>query len=211
MSTNATKFNVPYCQKVLPLVYDESLSYYESVCKLVDKINDLVDVINNQSLEVLGEANAYTDSKLSEFNNKVNELEKEFNETVKELNDNYNTFNKTVNNQLTIMQGSIQSIRNEINADIAGVNARTDYLIQQNNEYLIDELSKSVQKYTVINYFTGLKTTIQDMFDYLAHFHLTNSITYTQLANREKTVDEIIAYDMTYTDLVMSGGTIIQA
>lgn len=24
---------VAYCQKILPLVYDDSLSYYESVCK----------------------------------------------------------------------------------------------------------------------------------------------------------------------------------
>lgn len=32
----------PYCQKILPLVYDQSLSYYEVVCKLVDKVNELV-------------------------------------------------------------------------------------------------------------------------------------------------------------------------
>ena len=211
MDTEATKMSVPYCQKVLPLVYDESLSYYESICKLVDKINDLVDVINDQSLDVLNQANAYTDSKVSEFNSRVDELEQEFNKTILELNENYETFSKSVNNQLNIMQGSIQSIRNEINADIAGVNARTDYLIQQNNEYIIEELSKSVQKYEVINYFTGLKTTIQDMFDYLAQFHLTNSIKYVQLASREKTVNEIIAYNMTYTDLIMNGGTIIQA
>ena len=28
-----------WCQKVLPLVYDDSLSYYELVCKCVEKIN----------------------------------------------------------------------------------------------------------------------------------------------------------------------------
>lgn len=31
-----------WCQKVLPLVYDESLSYYETLCKIVDYINDLI-------------------------------------------------------------------------------------------------------------------------------------------------------------------------
>lgn len=29
------------CQKVLPTVYDESLSYYEQVCKLVKMVEDL--------------------------------------------------------------------------------------------------------------------------------------------------------------------------
>ena len=29
-----------WCQKVLPLVYDDSLSYYELLCKVVDYINN---------------------------------------------------------------------------------------------------------------------------------------------------------------------------
>lgn len=37
-----------WCQKVLPLVYDDSLSYYELLCKVVQKLNDLI--INNNEL-----------------------------------------------------------------------------------------------------------------------------------------------------------------
>lgn len=32
-----------WCQKVLPLVYDDSLSYYEVLCKVTDYINHLID------------------------------------------------------------------------------------------------------------------------------------------------------------------------
>lgn len=32
-----------WCQKVLPLVYDNSLSYYEVLCKVVTYINKLID------------------------------------------------------------------------------------------------------------------------------------------------------------------------
>ena len=32
-----------WCQKVLPLVYEESLSYYEILCKVVDYINKLIE------------------------------------------------------------------------------------------------------------------------------------------------------------------------
>ena len=31
-----------WCQKVLPLVYDDSLSYYEVLCKIVKYINDII-------------------------------------------------------------------------------------------------------------------------------------------------------------------------
>ena len=31
-----------WCQKVLPLVYDDSLSYYETLCKVVKYITDLI-------------------------------------------------------------------------------------------------------------------------------------------------------------------------
>ena len=34
------------CQKVLPLVYDDSLSYYEVLCKVQKKTNDLIHNVN---------------------------------------------------------------------------------------------------------------------------------------------------------------------
>ena len=39
----------PHCQKVLPLVYDDSLSYYESICKLVNKINEVIEQFDDWS------------------------------------------------------------------------------------------------------------------------------------------------------------------
>lgn len=35
-----------WCQKILPLVYDDSLSYYEVLCKVVDYINKLIESDN---------------------------------------------------------------------------------------------------------------------------------------------------------------------
>ena len=44
MGSNNFKF---YCQKVLPLVYDESLSYYEVLCKLADYMNTMFETQEN--------------------------------------------------------------------------------------------------------------------------------------------------------------------
>lgn len=35
-----------WCQKVLPLVYDDSLSYYELLCKVVGKLNEVIKATN---------------------------------------------------------------------------------------------------------------------------------------------------------------------
>lgn len=36
-----------WCQKVLPLVYDDSLSYYEVLTKVVDYLNNVISDVNN--------------------------------------------------------------------------------------------------------------------------------------------------------------------
>ena len=38
-----------WCQKVLPLVYDNSLSYYEVLCKVGNKLNEIIEVDNQQN------------------------------------------------------------------------------------------------------------------------------------------------------------------
>ena len=35
-----------WCQKILPLSYDDSLSYYETLCRFADKVNELIDRMN---------------------------------------------------------------------------------------------------------------------------------------------------------------------
>lgn len=52
MSTIDERWNIvdttrAFCQKVLPLVYDESLSYMEMVCKLSSKLNEVIENNNN--------------------------------------------------------------------------------------------------------------------------------------------------------------------
>lgn len=52
-----------WCQKVLPLVYDDSLSYYELLCKVVGKLNELAENQNNMSDEIKAVANDLNDFK----------------------------------------------------------------------------------------------------------------------------------------------------
>lgn len=37
-----------HCQKILPLVYDDELSYYEYLCKLTETMNTIINNINDE-------------------------------------------------------------------------------------------------------------------------------------------------------------------
>lgn len=59
------RLRFPSCQKVLPLVYDNSLSYYEAICKMTNKVNELIQYMEDFETDVLVKANDYTDNEIA--------------------------------------------------------------------------------------------------------------------------------------------------
>lgn len=45
-----------YSEKVLPLVYDDSISYYEVLGKVTRKLNELVDAFNSEVVDIIKES-----------------------------------------------------------------------------------------------------------------------------------------------------------
>ena len=68
-----------WCQKILPLVYDDSLSYYEILCKVVKYINELID----QDKVFVDEL---SDIK-KKFDNEIEEIKKELKVVQKWIDD----------------------------------------------------------------------------------------------------------------------------
>lgn len=52
MNNSDSDFFRFWCFKVLPLVYDDSLSYYEILCKMVTYINNLIETDKLQNVEI---------------------------------------------------------------------------------------------------------------------------------------------------------------
>ena len=85
-----------YCQPILPLVYDESMSYYETLCKVVGQLNTTGDTVNklNEGLtdEITGrqEADRRLNERLtSEIDNR-HEAERLLNERLKAVEEKTN-------------------------------------------------------------------------------------------------------------------------
>lgn len=71
------KVFIPCSAKILPLSYDDSLSYYEQLCKLTNKMNEIVEFINGNLSEVIQN---YIDKKFNEL--MINVIYDEASETI---------------------------------------------------------------------------------------------------------------------------------
>lgn len=192
----------PRSKFVLPASFSDALSYYEQICKLVAAYNSLVDFVNTSLDGFVDTSKEYTDKKIAE-------ARVEFDQKAAELQTAYNQFVALTDNNIKVLQDSFKQLETNMEQAIVGVNARTDLAIQQNNEYLLDLISKEQLNIKVVNYFTGQLISVQSMFDYLSQFHLTNAIDYSTLEGRNNTYDELIALDITYTQLATDGGQLI--
>lgn len=101
----------------------------------------------------------------------------------------------------------LQTLKGYVDAQVVAAKDYTNTAIEQNNSYLLDVMQTYLAQVKVINYFTGEKVSIQNMFDYLAGLHTTDSIDYDTMALRAKTYTELAAFNKTYTELANSANT----
>lgn len=71
------KVFIPCSAKILPVSYDDSLSYYEQMCKLTNKMNEIVEFINGNLGEVVQN---YIDKKFNDL--MINAIYDEATETI---------------------------------------------------------------------------------------------------------------------------------
>lgn len=204
------KFKRSMFLPVLPLVYDDALSYIEQLGRITKKINDVIDAMNGLSMDVLGQANAYTDAKVASFQIQVDQIIQAFNDVVAEIERDNTEFKTEVNDKIDALEVEIDYFNEALIATTNAINQRTDTAIAQNNASLLAEMRTYLANILVVNYITGEEMSIQEMFDYLCKFHLTDPITYSELASKENTYSTLVNYLMTYQQLITNGGGIIQ-
>lgn len=183
-------------------LHELNLDWILQEMKALDqKIDDIVDTI---TAEVTKEAIAYIDMQVASMKDDIAQLYRDFDAIEREfqgLEDDITAFKTYINLRIAYIE---QTLDNRI----AGVNARTDVLIQTNNEYLLSQMATYLNQIKVINYFTGEYVTIQDMFNYLASLHLNDSIDYDTMALRAKTYTYLAGLNINYTNLAMHGNTL---
>ena len=169
------------------------------VLKEVKRVSEAVD---KWSTEVLDAAKTYTDVKVAAEAERANQANLELKQTVETA---IRDFQNVVNGAISGFQEQMRQQDIEIEANLAAARSYTNSQIAQNNEFLMDEISKGLIDLKVLNLFTGKYVTVQEMFDYLATFHLTGAISVAQINNAQRTVNTVVGYNATCSDIVING------
>lgn len=194
---------------MLPTVYDESLSYMEVLGRLTRKVNEVIAAINGFEDDVLNKAKAYTDEKIK---TEIDALKTDLEVFKDNLTAEQEGFEQNVNGAIENMNQRIAQFNDTIQANYTAMQAYTNAAIEQNNRVIFERIEEGLVDIRVVNLFTGEKVTVQEMFDYLANFHLTNAITVSRIAELMRTVDTVVSYGTveqhTCTDIVTNGYTV---
>ena len=157
---------------------------------------------------------------------------------VKELESEYGDIDDIVDGLKEYTDQSVEALRLQLADEISGLASDLSLLQNELNAAVIDlttgyhdadaqivqeltgEISNldttlralinsEIANIEVIDYFTGELVSAQDMFNTLAQLHVTDGLTYTQLATRSKTYSQIAALNITYANAVMHGNSLI--
>lgn len=110
-----------YCAKVLPLVFDNSLSYYEFLGKMCHKLNECIDALNSHNLNIIEFTHMvqleienfekYIEARITEFENG---LKKEWAQFKEEINKAFEDFKQKMESEWAAEKELNEKFRNEL-------------------------------------------------------------------------------------------------
>lgn len=145
---------MPYwCQKILPAVYDDSLSYYQLLGRILQKYNEVIEIVNKHSETLIDHENRITAAEAQiELNRQAIEALKEelakLDEQVKQNTTNIATLTERVNahdEAIASLQELIEELQKNNRNWRAGINTT-------NHELLITGLAAGVTTITAVPY-----------------------------------------------------------
>lgn len=186
-----------WSQKVLPLVYDDSISYYEVLCKVVDYINQMLE--NEQTLYDMFEPLTGT---IGELETKFNNLQSSVNTALLDLNERCYNLETEVESNYVELKAYIDNINEgltrQMNEVTAGYNTLLSLCISlqaqiksgdtltltKSKSYTDDEIKKlkqllinNIGSWYVIDPLDGqlknIQIVIDELFEWITYASLT--------------------------------------
>lgn len=129
-----------YSQKVIPLAFNESLSYMEQICNLISYIeNTLVPAINN---------NANAIKELQEY---VQELKKLIDKLEQKVDENFITLNTKIDNTKEELNTKIDTTKEELTTLINNVNDTLTNAINDLDSKVVEHINASNEKFNALD------------------------------------------------------------
>ena len=176
------------------------------ILKRIKQIEIQIETIKE---EIEGEIFEWVQEQIAPIEEELNKLIADVTSLEKNVTDTLEAYDKRIDDIQTALDAQIAQIKKDLIDSINAVNALTDTKIEQNNTWLLNEISHNVgDLFQVLNPFTGTMMSIQEMIDYLSSFHIVDGIDYDTMNTRALTYNVWNGLAMTYTDLTLHGNSI---
>lgn len=113
--------NFIFLPKIVPLVYDDTLSYYEFLCKVLNKLNEAINSLNDIGVDV---------DALKTAVEELAALINGFDDRIEDLETNMDLVNQAVDNVNTALEGALSDIE-DLKASDTSITARLDDIEEQ--------------------------------------------------------------------------------
>lgn len=149
-----------YCAKVLPMVFDNSISYYETVCHLIHKVNECIETLNAQNLNII-EFTHMVSVEIEKFEKFVDDYVKELEGTFRqeweefktELNTDWEEYKTFLTSEWENEKKENESFRNDL---------RLEWLAFKNELNQITEDFKQLMHDKFESYFLSIYKLLND-------------------------------------------------
>lgn len=178
------------CHKILPLVYDESLSYYEVLCKVAASLNETIDAVNalndnvsdlNSHVNVLQEEVEQLANEINRFEQDMNarfdeleasliaKVDKAIDDKMAEVDSKMDAMQNEIDNFKTTLEQSLAQFEIHINqlisSEIALIDTKFDSLEDNLKAYIYSELQKILDSIPAITNVTVYDPTTGQLAD----------------------------------------------
>ena len=132
-----------WCHKILPLVYDDSLSYYEFLCKMNAKLNEVIDSTNGL-VEAWERFQAELEKAWQDYKST---LTAEWADYRAEMDLKYSTLLGTVNTEINAMKSDISKFKTDITNQITTFEAKVEGDYAEFTAYIEEKINAFIAKY----------------------------------------------------------------
>lgn len=176
---------------------------------VLEQLNEFKTRLDTIAEGIYDEVMANVQPQLDDMNNRILTMESSFDSFKIEIRNSQLAFEQQVQQEIADLEHEFEVLKDAIDVRLEQVKLYSD--IQNDNLYnrIMDEIAQGILNIKVLNYITGERVTIQDMFDYLCTFHLANPLTYTQLALKSIDYTSFAGLGITWTDVVTNGNILI--
>lgn len=177
--------------RTLPLAFDESLSYLEMLCALLDKLNETIVQVNENT-----EVSTHYEELLEEITAKVDELEQEYIEFKEHIETEIDErFNVILSQLTTYVESQIAIIRYELTE-------MYNELDQKINDIVAGDIN-------VYDPTTGVIAPIQTVINNLYDMSRESAITASEFDALELSATEFDSKQLTAFDFDINGKTLL--